>query len=234
MLLLFDGYSVLIDTGENGDGDELVHELLALKVEKIDLLILTHHDKDHIGGADTILNNMPVAEVRLPDYQNDSKQYIQLNAALEQSHADVIRMQDEASFSLGSADFTIWTSSIEYTGKNDNEQSLITKVVFGGKTMLFMGDAEEAWLKDLCLGSKNLTCDVLKLPHHGVYDKNLPALLTVSMPEYVLITDSVKNPAEEKTVSLLDTFECTVYQTMNGPIHLHLENGALDAEQFHL
>ena len=56
ILLQFDGHNVLVDTGENGDGKEIVTELESKNVEKIDLLILTHHDKDHIGGADVILD----------------------------------------------------------------------------------------------------------------------------------------------------------------------------------
>lgn len=232
MLLQFDGYNVMIDTGENGDGEDLVKELVLRQVEKIDLLILTHHDKDHIGGADTVLENLPVTSLRMPAYESDSKQYVQLTEALKQADVEVFRMSEDATFSLGGADFTIWTSTVDYNGKNDNEQSLVTKVVYGGKSFLFMGDAEEAWLKELCLSGRNLTCNVLKLPHHGVYDKNLITLLPLTLPEYVLITDSVKNPAEEKTMDLLKTFELATYSTANGSIRLTLTNGQLRIAQF--
>ena len=231
ILLMFDGYNVLIDTGEHGDGEEIVQELVSLKVKKIDLMILTHHDKDHIGGADTILDNFPVSTVRLPDYEEESKQYTQLMTALNNSDAKVIRMKSDDSFALGQADFTIWVSTIPYNGKNDNEQSLVTKIRYGGKTFLLMGDAENSWLKELCFSSRNLTCDVMKLPHHGVYDKNLITLFAVTMPEYVLITDSVKNPAEDDTLSLLNTFECKTFRTANGTIHLYLNNIIITVEQ---
>ena len=231
ILLQFDGYHVLIDTGEHGDGEDILKELVSLNVERIDVMFLTHHDKDHIGGADTILENLPVSDVRMPDYKVDSKQYSQLDAALSQSGTTVHRMKKDESFSLGSGDFTVWTSTIDYNGKNDNEQSLVIKLRYGGKTFLFMGDAEGAWLKELCLSTRNLTCDIMKLPHHGVYDKNLIALFALTMPEYVLITDSVKNPAEAETLSLLNTFDCKVFQTANGTIHLSLNNGSIIVDQ---
>ena len=231
ILLQFDGHNVLVDTGENGDGEEIVTELESKNVEKIDLLILTHHDKDHIGGADVILDRLPVSEVRMPDYEIDSKQYAQLDAALSKSSANIIRMQSDDSFSIGSADFKIWTSTIPFNGKNDNEQSLITKVYYNGKTILLMGDAEDDWLKDLCFSGRNLTCDIMKLPHHGVYDKNLIALFAVTMPEYVIVTDSAKNPAEAETLSLLNTFDCNVYRTALGTIRLSVHNKSVTVQQ---
>lgn len=231
ILLQFDGHNVLIDTGENGDGDDIVKELVARNIKKLDLMLLTHHDKDHIGGADTILHNIPTDLVRMPDYTSDSKQYGQLIEAIAATATPVIEMSKDEAFSIGSADFSVWTSTVPYNGKSDNEQSLITKVLFDGKTLLFMGDAEEEWLKELCLGTKNLTCDVLKLPHHGVYDKNLAALLALTLPDYVLITDSVKNPAEQRTMDILNTFESKVFQTKDGSIVLRIEGGTVSVNQ---
>ena len=220
MLLVVDGYSVLIDTGENGDGDELVSALQERGIETLDLLILTHFDKDHIGGADTILNEIPVSVVRMPAYESDSKQYAELIDALETSDAEVVRMTADATFSLGGADFVMWVSDIAYDGDNDNEQSLVTKVVYGGKTYLFAGDAEDDWLNHLCFSTRNLTCDVLKVPHHGGDDDSTFALLTVTMPSYAIVTDSIKNPADSDTLSLLNEYGVETYRTSVGAIRI--------------
>lgn len=231
ILLQFDGHSVLIDAGEHGDGERLVRELADRGVEKLDLLLLTHYDKDHIGGADAVLQSIAVENVRMPAYEVDTKQYRQLGEALSESGAKVIRMDRDESFSIGRADCSVWASTVAYDGKNDNEQSLIAKVLYGGRTYLFAGDAEGALLKDLVYSTRNLTCDVMKLPHHGVYDKNLITFLTVSMPETVLITDSEKNPADTRTLELLDTFGCTTYRTANGTISLLAEDGSVSVDQ---
>lgn len=234
MLLQFDEYTVMIDTGEQDDGDKLVDSLSLAGVSKIDLMILTHHDKDHIGGADTILKHFPTATVRMPSYESSSKQYQELIDALEQSGSEIIRMSEDAVFSIGSADFIVWTSPIEYSGSDndDNEQSLVTKVIYQGKTFLFTGDAEKEWLKNLCFSARNLTCDVLKLPHHGEYDKNLATLIALTLPEYVLITDSAKNPADSKTINLLKTIGQNVFRTENGTIRMTLTNGVFSVTQY--
>ena len=234
MLLQFDGYTVMIDTGENGDGDDLVEALSLAGVDTLDLMILTHYDKDHIGGADTILEHFPVTTVRMPAYESSSKQYSELEKALSDSETEILHMTEDSVFSLGSADFIIWTSPIDYTGSDsdDNEQSLVTKIVYHGKSFLFTGDAEKNWLKDLCFSGRNLTCDVLKLPHHGIYDKNLPTLLALTLPEYVIVTDSIKNPADSKTIDLLNTLGQNVFRTENGTIRMTLTDGILRVSQY--
>lgn len=228
MLLSIGGANVLIDTGEDGDGKEIVDLLQKRGVEKIDLLILTHFDKDHIGGADVVLQKMPVTTVRLPNYESDSEQYAAMTEALAASSAEEIRMTEDASFTLGGAEFTMWVSDVKYKGDNDNEQSLVTKVAYGGKTYLFMGDAEGKWLKHLCFGTYNLTCDVLKMPHHGRDDDNTLALLTVALPTVAIVTDSEKNPASENTLSLLETFASEVYRTAVGSVLI-----TQDGTEFH-
>ena len=74
-LLSFDGYNVLIDTGEEDDGDEILEALHRLEIEKLDLVILTHFDKDHIGGFPEISDGIPIDKVILPDYIRDSDLY---------------------------------------------------------------------------------------------------------------------------------------------------------------
>ena len=229
LLIRTDDAAIMIDTGENGDGKDLVANLDALGVEKLDLLILTHHDKDHIGGADILIENIPINRVILPSYEKDSKQFQQLADALASTQAEVSYLEADESVAFGELLLNIWVSPVPFDGKNDNEQSLITKIIYDGRTYLMMGDAVENELKKLIYSGRNLTCDVLKLPHHGVYDENLPALLTVTMPEYVIICDSSKNPADADTMQALAFFDATVLETKDGDVHLIAAGNVLKA-----
>lgn len=227
LLIRTNDASVMIDTGENGDGKELVSRLQALGVEKLDLLILTHFDKDHIGGADKIIASLPIDRIVMPSYEKESTQYSQLSDALKATNAEVTRLNADETLTYGETLLSIWVSPVPFDGKSDNEQSLITKLLYDGKTYLFMGDAEDAELKQLIYSGKNLTCNVLKLPHHGVYDDQYPALLTVTMPEFVIICDSEKNPADKETIETLDFFDTTVLQTKDGEIRLIAAGGVI-------
>ena len=225
-----DEAAIMIDTGENGDGDRLVSRLHALGVEKLDLLILTHFDKDHIGGADTIIKEIPIDRIVLPSYEKESKQYTQLLAVLKQTNAEVSYLTQDLQIQYGALDLSVWVSDVPYDGESDNEQSLITKIIYDGRTYLFMGDAENAALRKLVFGTRNLTCDVLKLPHHGVYDESTFALMTASMPSYVIICDSGKNPADAQTMETLSVFDPVILQTKDGEIHLTVINGVIKSE----
>jgi len=222
--------SIMIDTGENGDGDELVARLFELGIKKLDLLILTHFDKDHIGGADTIIRNVPIDRILLPSYEKESKQYTQLLAALKQTDAEITYLTADLTLKYGALDLFVWPSPVPFDGTSDNDQSLITKALFDGKSYLFMGDAEEAELKKLIYSERNLTCDVLKLPHHGVYDEQYAALMATTLPSCVIICDSPKNPADAQTIETLQFFEPIILQTKNGEIHLTVKSGTIITE----
>ena len=59
------GSCVVIDTGEAQDAEHILELLRERQIEKIDCLILTHPDKDHIGGAPALLDALPVKMVSL-------------------------------------------------------------------------------------------------------------------------------------------------------------------------
>ena len=227
LLLKTPDAAIMIDTGENGDGDELLERMESLGITKLDLLILTHFDKDHIGGADAIISGMPVARVLLPAYEKESKQYAQLTDALAESDAQVEYLSADVSLTYGKTDVSVWVSPVAFDGKSDNDQSLITKVLYGGKSYLFMGDAESAELGKLIFGAKNLTCDVLKLPHHGVYDAQTFALMTAAMPSHVIICDSQKNPADSETLQAIGFYDPVILETKDGDVHLLAAGGVI-------
>ena len=221
-LLSFDGFNVLIDTGEEDDGDDIVKALNQLQIKKLDLVILTHFDKDHIGGFPEISDALPIDKVILPDYVRDSDPYRAMAAALEAHAIPTERLTEESSTSLGRAVFDICPSTKTYDPEkgNDNQMSLVTRITFGKVRLLFLGDAEGGWLKELCYSTYELGCDIIKLPCHGKWQKNLPVLLTLSLPKYAIITDSEKNPAAEDTLDALSNMEITALRTTDGDLHL--------------
>lgn len=219
--------AVMIDTGENGDGKKLVARLQSLGVGKLDLLILTHFDKDHIGGADAIIRSIPIDRIVLPSYEKESTQYTELVAELNETTAEVTRLTQDLNLQYGDMSVSVWPSPVEFNGKSDNEQSLITKILYEGKSFLFMGDAEGSELLSLVYGTRNLTCDVLKLPHHGVYDENTFMLMTTAMPSYVIICDSEKNPAEDRTLQAMELYAPDILQTKDGDVHLIVSGGVI-------
>ena len=62
----------MIDAGNNHEGKDVVDYLNQQGIDKLDYLILTHPDADHIGGGDDVLEKIEVEQVIMPDVANDT------------------------------------------------------------------------------------------------------------------------------------------------------------------
>lgn len=60
LVLQSDGKTLLIDAGENGDGSTVLAFLQENGIERLDYVIATHADSDHIGGMRTVVEQMPI------------------------------------------------------------------------------------------------------------------------------------------------------------------------------
>ena len=81
----------LIDAGEQDDKEEVVNALKQRGINQIDLFLVTHFDKDHVGGGAYVMEQMEVASVLMPDYEGDREEYQNFLESL-QGHPDVRRL----------------------------------------------------------------------------------------------------------------------------------------------
>ncbi len=230
-LLSFDGFNVLIDAGEEDDGGDIFRELHTLQVSKLDLVILTHFDRDHIGGYGELSDFIPIEKVILPDYARESEFYEIMESSILEHDTPVERLSADASFTLGRASFTVWASTQTYDPEkgNDNAMSLVTAVTYGQTRLVFLADAEGGWFKDLCYKGYELGCDIVKMPCHGKWNKNIPAMLALPLPQFAIVTDSEKNPAAEKTLDALTALDITTLRTIDGNVHLFTDGQKVTA-----
>jgi beta-lactamase superfamily II metal-dependent hydrolase len=215
-LILQNGaHAVLIDAGEEEDSAEILAFLKKQGVEALDALIITHFDKDHVGGADGILRGIPVGAVYDAAYESDSAEYRDYQAALTETGVPRTRVGEQTALTFGALTLALLPSPV--VTDQDNDRSLSISATDGLHSFLLPGDAEEA-LIDALLEAGLAAHDLLKLPHHGRWKENLPALLDAVQPRAVLITDSQKNPAEEETLALLAERGMCTYCTKDGDI----------------
>ncbi|MCR5293908.1 MAG: MBL fold metallo-hydrolase [Lachnospiraceae bacterium] len=222
MILTSGNETLVLDAGEEDDGAELLSVLSELSVSRVDYLIITHFDKDHVGGADTLLENFEVGTVYLPDYEGEGTDYNEFIYAMEKAGISPIRLTASVSFPFGDAQVSIDPPASyevpEGETEYDNNFSLITTIVHGENRMVFMGDAEKAEIRDWLLGASAEKCALLKFPHHGSYNKALSELLKTLSPAYAVICDSDKNPADDKALELLAACGVQVFETKDGDV----------------
>ena len=85
ILLQSGEHAMLIDAGYEKSSDDLLALLEKQGVSHLEALVLTHFDKDHVGGADHVLEELEVDRLLTPDYQEDSKQYEQFAEAAREA-----------------------------------------------------------------------------------------------------------------------------------------------------
>lgn len=221
LITLPQGQRILIDTATNPEGKELVKRFKKEGIDTIDLLIVTHFDKDHVGGADQVIEDLTVHQVLMPVYEKDSKQYTQFIEAIEESKdTDVVTMKNAKTleFEVGGAEFVVTSARRTYYGKDEeNDFSLVVRMTYGDTRFLFAGDAEEARQSEI-LDEGDVACDVLKVPYHGRLTDASPAFIAAASPKIAFVTDSDEEPASEVVLALLSQAGADVYSARSGDL----------------
>jgi len=217
-IIITDGETTaLIDTGENKDGKKILACLLEKNIHALDVMIITHFDKDHVGGADVVLEGIPVGAVYDAYYEPDTKQYQQYIEAIKATGTPRYRVTASMALPLSLGTLTLLPSFLSST--DDNDMSLVVSMTAAQHTYLFAADATTARMEGL-LSDGIGQHDFIKMPHHGRYYSNLPALLDAVNPSIAAITDSDKNPASDQTLALLSTRGIETLRTRDGDIRI--------------
>lgn len=206
------GHTVLIDTGEKDDGDKIVRFLKNQGIHSVDLLVITHFDKDHVGGAAKVLKHLEVNSVLMPDYEGTRPEYDSFMEALD-GKAEVRRLTGTDEETIGDMKIRIQAAEQGETYTDVNDLSLVTWVTFGSRKFVFTGDIAEERISELLASGEDLKADWIKMPHHGRYEENLGELLDAVEPTFAVICCSNKHPASEDTLNLLNERQIEVFDT---------------------
>ncbi len=226
LVLQSDGKTLLIDAGENGDGGTVLAFLQEKGIERLDYVIATHADSDHIGGMRTVVEQMPIGRYIMAFMPQGStpttKTYLRLLQALDERNVPVADARDEKAFALGSATVELIGPAADFT--DNNNQSVVCRVTCGKRRLLFMGDAEEKAEKALSENGVDLKADVLKVGHHGSHTGTSAAFLQQVKPSFALISCGTGNSyghPHSDTLERLHDCGAKIYRTdLNGTVHL--------------
>jgi competence protein ComEC len=175
--LLFDTGASIPDSFDAGES-VIVPALRALGVERLDVLIVSHADSDHAGGAGAILDSMPVTRILLgeplPDIAGEP-------------------CREGLRWRLDGVDFEVLHPPPRYPAEG-NDASCVLKIDAGAAGVLLTGDAGEvAEMRMLALHGERLRSDVLLLGHHGSRTSSSAAFLAAVDPELAVVTAGYRN-----------------------------------------
>lgn len=186
-------HAMLIDAGNNDKGTAIQSYLQSQKIEKLDYVIGTHPDADHIGGLDVVLYKFSWEKVLMPDLEKDSRTYEDVIRVIKDQNKTITLPRVGDSYSLGEAEFTIVAPQEKSYGTNSNDYSIGLRLVFGNNSFLFTGDAEEDAERDMTESGQELSAEVFKAGHHGSSTANTEEFLRLVHPAAVVISCGENN-----------------------------------------
>ncbi len=239
--------SMIIDTGGQSTAENFVENVEYIlhknKINKIDYLILTHADEDHVGGAVKLLETFQVDNIIRPKnvsrYEENPNSYLVVetivytnvvNAILNEPHCDVTFTQNET-FDFG-ATVTIFAPEKDYYSLT-NAYSPFIEVKYNEKSVLFCGDAtstrEKEFLNQLKAKNLDLDVDVLVVGHHGSNSSSCEEFLNEISAETAIISAQDKyHPHRDVIERLKQSGVTDIYVTKDvGMVGFSFSSGIL-------
>ena len=181
--------TILIDTGKNEYKikNEVIPYLKSIGIKKIDYLIITHGDEDHIGGSITLINNFQVKNVILnkgtfTDLEKELIKNLNKKKIPYQININKINLSNHTIYLL---------NNTKYNNENDN--SIITYFTYQKYKFLYMGDASIT-TEDNLLENYNLNnISILKVGHHGSNTSSSKDFISQINPSLSLISVGKNN-----------------------------------------
>lgn len=214
-LIETNGHYMLIDGGDRAYSSTVVTYLKKLKVEKLDYVIVTHYDSDHLNGVVGALNVYDADMLFAPDYEADSKIYKSFKELIKKKGIEPVNPDVGAKYGIGDAEFTILApNDTHYSDAND--YSIAIKLEYGDTSFIFTGDAETESEYEMLENGIDLSCDVYLAGHHGSKYSSSQAFMQAAKPEYVVISvgkDNKYGHPSEEALARFAAMRCTVYRT---------------------
>ena len=238
-LILNNKKSILIDTGgkvsyekeewrkRNNEYNLMISSLIpfykSIGLKKIDYLILTHGDFDHMGEAINLVNNFKVEKVifNCGEFNDLEKELIKV---LDKKHIKYYSCIKELNVDNNKLYFL---QTKEYNNENDNSNVIYTEI--NGYKFMFMGDAGVTTEKEILSKYKLSDIDVLKVGHHGSKTSSSREFINEINPKYSIISVGKNNRYGHPNKEVLDNlYNSKVYRTdEDGSIMFKIKNNKL-------
>lgn len=217
--LITDGtHTVLVDAGDRDHGNKvysLLHEVSG--DAHIDMLIITHDHADHTGGLSKILKDCRADIILAPCFEGENLSALSGLLEAQRQHGAQVRVP-ENNETLWAGDIRLDLHRMGRDAGNENDGSIITRVQYGEAVFLLMADAgveaETDWLMHSAL--PDLSCNVLRVGHHGSETSTSRRFLEAVIPEHAVISagkDNTYGLPDAETVSRLAALGCNPWIT---------------------
>ncbi|MCA0989234.1 ComEC/Rec2 family competence protein [Guptibacillus algicola] len=218
ILVLQGNKAMLIDAGDNKDGEKVSSYLKSLGVKRLDYLIATHPHHDHIGGMDKVVNEFDVGKIMMPDVSYPTRHYRSLIKAIKKKEIPITIAESGKKARFGKEITLRFLSPIRHAEYEDfNDYSAVVQLKHRNNTFLLMGDAgKQAEQEILTEMKKGLSSDVIKIGHHGADSASNKLFINAVAPKAAVISVGKNNPyqyPDKSVLKTLSTLKVPIFRT---------------------
>lgn len=216
-------HQILIDGGPDSSVLARLQDRMPFWDKNLDVVILTHPDKDHVMGLLHVLAKYKVDYILWTGIARSGQTYqewLKLLAVAEKNGTKIIKAKIGQEILSGEAIITTLHPFEDLTGQNfketSNDTSIFSRLTYGTHSFLFTGDASSKTERYLIDNNVSLASDVLKVGHHGSRFSTSEEFLQAVNPEIAAISVGGKNtyghPTQE-VLQKLEKFGITIFRT---------------------
>lgn len=198
-LIKYNNKYMLIDAGNEEDGNKLVTYFKDLGINEFNYVVATHPHEDHIGGMDDIINNFKIDNFYMPDTLTTTKTFENMLDSLENNNLLYDAPKEDYEFNMDDINFKVLHVGGNYEDLND--VSIVLKLTYGNISFMFNGDATSNVEKDIL--DKNIKATVLKVPHHGSSYSSSNDFINKVNPKYAVISVGLNNSYNHPSSSVI-------------------------------
>lgn len=207
------GKTMLIDAGVKGAGQQVVSYLKELGVNKLDKVVATHPDADHIGGLIPVLHAIPIEQFYDSGKVHTSQTFEEMLMAIDEKNIPYY-VPKTGDFIEFDKDVTVKVLNANEHATDNNDASIVLKVLYGNVSFLLTGDAGIALEKEMM--SNDVTATVLKAGHHGSNTSSSEDFIRAVKPEVTILSygeDNKYGHPHAEVVNRLQAIGSNIYAT---------------------
>jgi competence protein ComEC len=192
------GDRIVVDCGPDSKVIDQLESKLGFWANRIDMIIITHGDKDHFGGCKDIIDRFKVEKVMINGvFDEKNKSYQELLQYIKKKDIQILPSIKNTTITLGdNIELTLLNPQENLWGQditNDNPESIVMLLRSQKHTVLLTGDADESTESKIIAEYPNLDVDILKAGHHGSKTSTSEQFLDSITPKQVIISAGSNN-----------------------------------------
>jgi competence protein ComEC len=181
----------LFERDTRGVGESVVSEYLWWRgLDRVDYILATHADADHIAGLNDVARNFEVGAALVVRTPSDDPEFAKFSESLRQRTIPLNVIGAGDVLYLGGIEATVhWPLlTTEASAPSENNQSLVLQLRFGDRAVLMTGDVEKESEASIVGSKLDLRSDVVKVPHHGSRTSSTDGFVAATRPAFAIFS----------------------------------------------